>query len=69
MSSRYSDSTKYSGQVEDQSVLSFNIFRASYMTAVEELEVPRDHQASMIHHAMKGHALDFYHESIHRKVT
>jgi hypothetical protein len=69
ISSRYSDSTKYNGQLDDDSAISFNIFRASYMTAMEELGAPREQRASLIHHALKGPALDFYHESIHGKVT
>jgi hypothetical protein len=64
MGSRFSDSTKYSGGMEDAETVPFNVFRASYMTALDELGVPREHRAPLIHHALKGTALDFFHEKI-----
>jgi hypothetical protein len=36
---------------------------------VATLEFPRDQQASMVHHALKGPALNFYRENIHGQVA
>jgi type I site-specific restriction endonuclease len=44
-------------------------FSASYLTALDELGVPHEHRAHLIHHALKGSALDLYHETLQGKVT
>jgi hypothetical protein len=64
MGSRFSDSTKYSGGVEDAETVPFNVFRACYMTALDELGAPREHRAPLINHVLKGTALDFFHKKI-----
>jgi hypothetical protein len=69
MGSRYSDATRYSGDVANAETVPFKVFRASYLTALEKLGVPHEHRASLIHHALKGSALDFYHENLQGRVT
>jgi hypothetical protein len=69
MGSRYSDATRYSGDVSNAETVPFKVFRASYLTALDELGVPHEHRAPLIHHALKGSALDFYHENLQGKVT
>jgi hypothetical protein len=69
MGSRYSDATRYSGDISNAETVPFKVFRASYLTALEELGVPHEHRAPLIHHALKGSALDFYHENLQGKVT
>jgi hypothetical protein len=69
MGSRYSDATRYSGDVKNAETVPFKVFRASYLTALEELGVPHEHRAPLIHHALKGSALDFYHENLQGRVT
>jgi hypothetical protein len=64
MGSLYSNFTKYSGGLEDAETVPFNVFRASHMTALVELGVPREHRAPLVHHALKVTALDFFHEKI-----
>jgi hypothetical protein len=64
MGSRYNNSTKYSGGLEDAKTVLLNVFRASYMTALDELCIPREYRAPLVHHALKGTALDFFHEKI-----
>jgi hypothetical protein len=50
--------------VEDTEAIPFNVFGASYMTVLDELGAPREHRAPLIHHDLKGRALDFVHEKI-----
>jgi hypothetical protein len=69
MGSRYSDAIQYSGDVANAVTVPFKVFRASYLTALEELGVPHEHRAPLIHHALKGPALEFNHENIQGRVT
>jgi hypothetical protein len=69
MSSRYSESSKYSGVTNETVNLPFSVFRSSYMTAIQELDVPREYHASLLHHALRGPALDYFYECLSGKVT
>jgi hypothetical protein len=66
---RYSDAKRYSGDVSNAETVPFKVFRASYLTALDELTAPHEHRAPFIHHALKGSALDFYQENLQDKVT
>jgi hypothetical protein len=69
MGSRYSDATRYSGDIANAETVPFKFFRSSNLTALEELGVPHEHGAPLIHHALKGSALEFYHKNLQSKIT
>jgi hypothetical protein len=69
ISSRYTDHLRYNGQVDDEDAVTFKIFRATYTIAMQELGVPHGQQAALVHHALKGPALDYYHSNIYDRVT
>jgi hypothetical protein len=70
MGTRFRDQEKYSGTLEDAEMLSFLAFRDSYVTAIEELDVPHDSsRVDLLHHALKGIARDFFFKAIRGHAT
>jgi hypothetical protein len=58
MSSRFRDSEKYSSDIDDPTTLRKTLERFS--CACKELGIPREEQAGLLHHVLKGAANDFY---------
>jgi hypothetical protein len=58
MSSRFRDSEKYSSDIDDPTTLRKT--RERFSCACKELGIPREEQAGLLHHVLKGAAHDFY---------
>jgi hypothetical protein len=61
--SRWTETQKYSGDIGDEDV-TIQTLRNQYQLACEELCVPQGQRAELIHHTLRGRALDFFHDKV-----